>query len=45
MMYKSILVTETNYKKLKQFGSAGDSFNSVISNLLKEREELLRKDV
>jgi predicted CopG family antitoxin len=32
---KHITVDEQNYLKLKRLGNAGDSFNDVISNLLK----------
>lgn len=31
-----IVVSEENYQKLKLLGNAGDSFNDVISVLLKE---------
>jgi predicted CopG family antitoxin len=33
---KHITVDERNYLILKQLGSAGDSFNDVISRLLKK---------
>ncbi len=32
---KHITVDEQNYQKLKRLGNAGDSFNDVISRLLK----------
>jgi predicted CopG family antitoxin len=32
---KHITVDELNYLKLKRLGNAGDSFNDVISGLLK----------
>jgi len=32
---KQIAVTEENYLILKSFGKAGDSFNDVISGILK----------
>jgi hypothetical protein len=41
--WKTVLLSESNYKKLKAFGGAGDSFNDVVSVILKEREELLRR--
>ena len=36
---KQIVVTKENYSKLKKFGFAGDSFNDVITELLKKLEE------
>ena len=33
--YKQILVSYENYRKLKDLGSAGDSFNDVITDMLK----------
>jgi len=33
---KQIVVSEENYFKLKKFGLAGDSFNDVITEILKE---------
>lgn len=41
--WKTVLLSESNYRKLKSFGGAGDSYNDVISMLLEEREELLRR--
>jgi predicted CopG family antitoxin len=38
MEYKRIIVTETNYRKLKRLGEAGDSFNDVITEMLKKIE-------
>ena len=35
---KHITVDERNYHTLKRLGSAGDSFNDVISKLLKKLE-------
>ena len=35
--YRHILVTEKNYRILKGLGSAGDSFNDVISAILEEK--------
>jgi predicted CopG family antitoxin len=40
MTYKSlkmIAVSEENYLTLKRLGSAGDSFNDVITEILKQR--------
>ena len=34
--YKRIVVNETNYRKLKGLGSAGDSFNDVITDILEK---------
>jgi hypothetical protein len=34
-IHKQILVDETNYFKLKDLGKAGDSFNDVITQILK----------
>ena len=34
MSYKHILVSDKNYRKLKTLGSAGDSFNDVITDIL-----------
>jgi hypothetical protein len=45
---KHITVDERNYHKLKQLGNAGDSFNDVISRILKstmreaEKEEAIK---
>jgi predicted CopG family antitoxin len=36
IQYKRIVVTESNYKKLKGLGSAGDSFNDVITDILEK---------
>jgi len=35
MSLRHIVVSEQNYKKLKDLGRAGDSFNDVIEELLK----------
>jgi predicted CopG family antitoxin len=32
--FKNILISETNYHKLKQLGSTGESFNNVITGIL-----------
>lgn len=32
---KRIAVSEENYRKLKSLGEAGDSFNDVVTELLK----------
>jgi predicted CopG family antitoxin len=37
--FKNIAVTEPNYLALKALGQAGDSFNDVITALLKERRK------
>jgi hypothetical protein len=41
--FHNIVVTEENYKKLRQFGSAGNSLNDCVSYLMKEREELIKR--
>lgn len=33
-MTKHIVISEKNYLRLKKLGTAGDSFNDVITNLL-----------
>ncbi|HEY7573308.1 MAG TPA: hypothetical protein VH796_18255 [Nitrososphaeraceae archaeon] len=33
--FKNIIISETNYNILKQLGSTGESFNDVITNVLK----------
>ncbi|WP_420887993.1 antitoxin VapB family protein [Candidatus Nitrosotenuis cloacae] len=35
---RHITVTEENYNRLKSLGTAGDSFNDVITNLLKAKK-------
>ena len=40
MDYKRIIVTETNYRKLKGLGCAGDSFNDVITDILEKINSL-----
>jgi predicted CopG family antitoxin len=35
---KNIAISESNYQSLKNFGKAGDSFNDVITMLLKKLE-------
>jgi predicted CopG family antitoxin len=42
---KRIAVHETVYQQLKQLGSAGDSFNDVLTRILSQREEEKQKDV
>ena len=37
---KRIAVHETVYQRLKQLGSAGESFNDVILKMLKEKETI-----
>lgn len=39
MPLKHIVVSEKNFQKLKNLGKAGDSFNDVISNLLRDENE------
>lgn len=34
MILRHIVISEINYKKLKELGKAGDSFNDVISMIL-----------
>lgn len=36
---KQIAIDERNYFALKNLGKAGDSFNDVITKLLKSRED------
>ena len=38
IQYRNIVVTENNYRKLKELGTAGDSFNDVITEMLKKIE-------
>ena len=33
--FKNIIISETNYNVLKQLGSTGESFNDVITSILK----------
>lgn len=35
MALKLIAVSETNYETLKNFGRAGDSFNDVVTDLIR----------
>jgi predicted CopG family antitoxin len=35
--FKNITVSDTNYFALKALGQAGDSYNDVITKLLRER--------
>jgi predicted CopG family antitoxin len=42
---KHITVDEQNYLTLKRLGNAGDSFNDVISRLLKSTTQELEKEV
>jgi len=37
--YRHIVVTQSNYQKLKDYGKAGDSFNDVITKILEEKNE------
>lgn len=34
--YKQILIDSDNYKALKKLGQTGDSFNSVITKLIRK---------
>lgn len=43
MSYKTINISESNYRKLAQYGSVNNSFNDVVTKLLEEHEERLRK--
>lgn len=36
--FRRIVVSENNYRKLKERGLAGDSFNDVITEILKKNE-------
>ena len=40
MRYKHILITLENYQTLKKLGGTGDSFNDVITNMLKKMNSL-----
>lgn len=40
MEYKHILVTLENYRTLKKLGGTGDSFNDVITNMLRKMNSL-----
>ncbi len=40
MSLKHIVVSQENYQQLKECGDAGDSFNDVITNILKKLERL-----
>jgi predicted CopG family antitoxin len=35
MTYKNICISETNYRLLKELGHTGDSFNDVLTKILK----------
>ena len=37
--YRQILIDNDNYNALKEMGQTGDSFNSVISKLIKNFNE------
>ena len=43
--YKNICVSESNYKTLKELGQAGDSFNDVLTKILKSEVKLLDGDL
>jgi len=38
MNLRHIVVSEENFKKLKELGKAGDSFNDVISTILRSKK-------
>jgi predicted CopG family antitoxin len=40
----TIAVSEENYLALKRFGSAGDSFNDVVTEVLKKVKEPSQTD-
>jgi predicted CopG family antitoxin len=40
MEYKHILITLENYRTLKKLGGTGDSFNDVITDLLRKMNSL-----
>ena len=40
----TIAVSEENYLALKRLGSAGDSFNDVVTEVLKKVKEPLQTD-
>jgi predicted CopG family antitoxin len=42
---KMIAVSEENYLVLKRLGSAGDSFNDVVTGVLKKIKEPLQTDI
>ena len=42
--YRHIIVTDKNYRILKGLGSAGDSFNDVISDILEKTNSLQQSD-
>ena len=33
--YKNIVISEDNYRILKELGNAGDSFNDVLTDILR----------
>lgn len=37
MVLKTIAVSKDNYELLKDFGRAGDSFNDIITDLIRKR--------
>jgi predicted CopG family antitoxin len=42
--YKNICISVSNYKSLKKMGQAGDSFNDVLTKILKNVTELQNGD-
>jgi predicted CopG family antitoxin len=45
MSYKNICISETNYKLLKELGHTGDSFNDVLTKILKHGTKQLDGDL
>jgi predicted CopG family antitoxin len=41
----TIAVSSENYLALKRLGSAGDSFNDVVTEVLKKEKEPLQTDI
>jgi predicted CopG family antitoxin len=41
----TIAVSEENYLALKRLGSAGDSFNDVVTEVLKKIKQPLQTDI
>jgi predicted CopG family antitoxin len=45
MTYKNICISETNYRLLKELGHTGDSFNDVLTKILKSETRVLDGDI
>jgi predicted CopG family antitoxin len=43
--YRNICVSESNYKILKEMGQTGDSFNDVLTKILKIETKKLDGDL